>query len=1022
VNTAGIGTGNGQVIISWVPTVTTPAVSDLLDTTATLTGMVTADGGLPVTERGVVYAPTATNSSPQLGGAGVSSLAAGSGEGSFTAALTGLTPNTTYSYAAYAISSAATSYSSVGTFTTLKTSTTTSVGTSGSPSTLGAAVTFTATLDVATAGVGTPTGAVTFSDGGTALCGGSGQPACPTIGTTIPYQATLQVSSLAVGSDPITASYSGDTTYASSTSSSLTQVVNGPPTLGRTTLLKLADVTATLGASVTSDGGGATSLAVTERGIVFAPTAADPAPQIGDGSATAVQAGSGVGSFTATLTGLTPGTAYSYAAYATNSVGTGYSSVGTFTAVDVTVVSPDPSAGQQTFSYTGGLQEFVVPTGVTHLTIQAIGAQGGMDEYVTGGKGASIQGEFDVTPGSTLTVLAGGMDSMDMGTFAGGGGGGSFVWTGAGFAALAASPTAHLLVAAGGGGGSAGVNHISGTLGYGGDATVPAAGAGTTSSPGGLPPHSSCLSFGGTGGGGGGVQCGLAGGGGGGGLIGSGGNGPLGRGADGSTACTAGIGGGAIIDGGLGGAGGFQPSGQYADNATGSTGGFGGGGGTGCNGTDFGGAGGGGGYNGGVGGVGVISIANPNNVALDTPGGGGGSYNAGSNQVNTAGVGIGYGQVTITWQPPVTMQSQTVSFTSSAPSNAAYGDTYTPTAGADSGLPVTLAATGACSYDDSTGTVSMTAVGTCTVTASQAGNSAYSPASATQSFDVGQANQTITFGTLANHTYGDSPVLVNATASSGLPVSLAASGACTLSGTTVTITGAGSCTVTASQNGNGNYTAATSVSQTFTIAKATTTTTVTSSVNPSLVKQGVTLTVQVASGASAPGGTVTISDGATTLASGVSLDTTGTATFTTSALAAGTHSVTASYGGNANFAGSATSSPLSQQVRYNVNVLSTANLTVVLQLLDYNTTNVSASTLTVTAQCVVPYSQTPPTACGATPVQTITKAFGFTNSYKGLGPAYSYSVNPHGLTKGQQYDLLVQTDGDPIWHAVPFTA
>jgi hypothetical protein len=38
-----------------------------------------------------------------------------------------------------------------------------------------------------------------------------------------------------------------------------------------------------------------------------------------------------------------------------------------------------------------------------------------------------------------------------------------------------------------------------------------------------------------------------------------------------------------------------------------------------------------------------------------------------------------------------------------------------------------------------------------------------------------------------------------------------------------------------------------------------------------------------------------------------------------------------------------------------------------------------------------------------------------------MGPAYSYNVNAHGLTKGQQYDLLVQTDGDPIWHAVPFT-
>jgi hypothetical protein len=75
----------------------------------------------------------------------------------------------------------------------------------------------------------------------------------------------------------------------------------------------------------------------------------------------------------------------------------------------------------------------------------------------------------------------------------------------------------------------------------------------------------------------------------------------------------------------------------------------------------------------------------------------------------------------------------------------------------------------------------------------------------------------------------------------------------------------------------------------------------------------------------------------------------------------------------------------------------------------------------VSAECVVPYSATVPTTCGPTTVQTINKAFGFVTNYKGLGAAYSYSVNPKGLTKGQQDYLLVQADGDPIWHAVPFT-
>jgi hypothetical protein len=80
--------------------------------------------------------------------------------------------------------------------------------------------------------------------------------------------------------------------------------------------------------------------------------------------------------------------------------------------------------------------------------------------------------------------------------------------------------------------------------------------------------------------------------------------------------------------------------------------------------------------------------------------------------------------------------------------------------------------------------------------------------------------QTIIFGPLAPMTLGDPPFSVSATASSGLTVSFAASGACTVLGSQVTITGAGSCTITASQAGNATFSAATPVSQTFTVVVA----------------------------------------------------------------------------------------------------------------------------------------------------------------------------------------------------------
>jgi hypothetical protein len=103
------------------------------------------------------------------------------------------------------------------------------------------------------------------------------------------------------------------------------------------------------------------------------------------------------------------------------------------------------------------------------------------------------------------------------------------------------------------------------------------------------------------------------------------------------------------------------------------------------------------------------------------------------------------------------------------------------------------------------------------VGATFAGDASYASSSGTNSLTIAKANQTITFNPLPDKTTSDPPFTVTATASSGLPVSFAATGNCTVSGNTVTITGAGSCTITASQAGNGNYNAAPNVPRTFTI-------------------------------------------------------------------------------------------------------------------------------------------------------------------------------------------------------------
>ncbi len=87
--------------------------------------------------------------------------------------------------------------------------------------------------------------------------------------------------------------------------------------------------------------------------------------------------------------------------------------------------------------------------------------------------------------------------------------------------------------------------------------------------------------------------------------------------------------------------------------------------------------------------------------------------------------------------------------------------------------------------------------------------------------DVGDCSQAISWGQQGPYTFGQAPVVLDATASSGLAVGYTViSGPCTVSGSTLTLTRAGSCVVDADQSGNLGYSAAATVSQTITITSA----------------------------------------------------------------------------------------------------------------------------------------------------------------------------------------------------------
>ena len=241
-----------------------------------------------------------------------------------------------------------------------------------------------------------------------------------------------------------------------------------------------------------------------------------------------------------------------------------------------------------TFSYTGSVQYFTVPSGVASVDLKTWGAQGANSLDVSpglhsGGLGSLATGTLAVTPGQVLSIYVGGAGSSSggggyngggsaglssagggcSGGYAGGGGGASDVRTGA------YTLTDRVIVGAGGGGagrdycnggctpcgwgGSGGAGDINGSPAASGGSSINYGQKGTTGGPGsggpgdGGGPAGSTGSFG-TGGAGAGGTYDVAAGGGGGGYYGGGGGGSA---SSGSGTGGGGGGGGSSYTGGV---------------------------------------------------------------------------------------------------------------------------------------------------------------------------------------------------------------------------------------------------------------------------------------------------------------------------------------------------------------------------------------------------------------------------------------------------------------------------------------
>lgn len=436
-----------------------------------------------------------------------------------------------------------------------------------------------------------------------------------------------------------------------------------------------------------------------------------------------------------------------------------------------------------TFSYTGGVQTWVVPANVGQVTIEAWGGQGGANARgISGGLGGYAKGDLVVTPGETLYIFVGGGGlTSTSGFFNGGGNAGTGATTanslgggggGASDVRRGGSALSNRVIVAGGGGGAGG-NRVA-TEGRGG------------------------------------------GGGGGGGYYGGGGgaawpqNSPsptptggtqMAGGVGGTSSYTTAAPGNNGLDGalGVGGNGGAELPSNQAGSLDGAVGGVGGGltGGDGI-------------YAGGF---------------TGSSGAGGSSYVGGVTNSSTAqGLRSGHGAVIITVSQTLTPQTLTFGPAPTVIVNGS-GNVNATSATPNSGNPIIYSTASTDCSVTSAGVVTGINAGTnnCTILATQAGDATYAGGTATLTFNIGQASQILTFATqtpssrsfVANSTFSIVPQATASTPNSGNAIAYGSltGSICTVSGTTVTMLAVGDCVIAANLPGNSNFAAAEQVSQ-----------------------------------------------------------------------------------------------------------------------------------------------------------------------------------------------------------------
>ena len=350
------GTGYGEqvtftTLTTTTPTLSTNTVSSITQTTASCGGNIDSDNGASVTARGVCWGtgqnPTTSNSKTSNG----------TGIGSFTSSITGLTANTTYYVRAYATNSAGISYGAQDFFTTLAPSVPTLI--------TSAVISISQTSASCGGNISSDNGASITVRG---VCWGTVQN--PTILNSKTSNGsgtgsfTTSISGLTANTTYYVRAYatnSAGTAYGSLQTFKTLAVPPTIPIVSTSTISSITQTTASCGGSISSDGGAS----VTKKGVCWG-VSQNPTT-----SNNLTSDGAGTGDFSSSISGLTANTTYYVRAYATNSVGIAYGTQQSFTtAATIPAITTAAISAITTSTATGG--GTIISNGGATITVSGI--------------------------------------------------------------------------------------------------------------------------------------------------------------------------------------------------------------------------------------------------------------------------------------------------------------------------------------------------------------------------------------------------------------------------------------------------------------------------------------------------------------------------------------------------------------------------------------------------------------------------------------------------------------------------